>query len=63
MKEQFDIINTSWDKLAPKDNKYNLWSFLMVIGLLIFILLNLLLFTVPGWFVIVLVTLIFKFLH
>ena len=60
MKEQLDVINASWEKIAPKDNKYNLWSFLTVIGLLIFTLFYLLLFTTPGWFVIVLGTLIYK---
>jgi hypothetical protein len=61
MKEQFDIVNTSWEKIAPKDNKYGFWSFLMVTGLLIFTLLYLLLFTIPGWFIIILGTLIYKF--
>jgi hypothetical protein len=60
MKEQLELINTSWEKIVPKDNKYNLWSCIMVLGLLIFALLHLLLFTIPGWFVIVLGTLIYK---
>jgi hypothetical protein len=60
MKEQLELINTSWEKIAPKDNKYNIWTCIMVLGLLIFALLYLLLFTIPGWFVIVLGTLIYK---
>jgi hypothetical protein len=60
MKEQLEVINASWEKITPKDNKYNLWSFLLVIALLIFTLFYLLLFTIPGWFIIVLGTLLYK---
>lgn len=60
MKEQLEVINASWEKIAPKDTKYNFWTFLMVTVFLIFAFLYLLLFTIPGWFTIVLGTLIYK---
>ena len=63
MKEQLEIINAGWEKIIPKDNKHNFWSFLVTIIVLIFILLYLLLFTIPGWFIVVLTTLIYNFLH
>jgi hypothetical protein len=63
MKEQLEIINTGWEKINPKNNKHNFWSFLVAVTVLIFILLYLILFTIPGWFMIVLTTLIYKFLY
>lgn len=62
MKEELEVINASWEKIAPKDNKNNLWTFLMMVALLIFALFYLVLFTIPGWFLIVLGTLIYKFI-
>jgi len=62
MKDQLEFINTSWEKIAPKDNKYNFWSFLIVTVALLFAIIYFLLFTLQGWFAILLTTLVCKLL-
>lgn len=66
MKNQLDIINTTFEKVKSKDERKGFWdgfwSFLTVIITLLFCGLYLVFLTPLGWFSILLMSLVYKFL-
>jgi len=66
MKEQLDIINASFEKVIPKNEKGGfwggLWQFLSLISVLIFCGFYLLFLNPMGWVAIVIFTLLYKFI-
>jgi hypothetical protein len=66
MKDQLDIINTSFEKVIPKNEKggfwAGLWQFLSLIAVLFFCAFYLLILNPIGWFSIVWLSLVYKFI-
>lgn len=66
MKNQLEIINTTFEKMVPKSEKANFWTFLTTTftTLMAFLfLLFFMLFLHPlGWLSIVIMSLIYKFI-
>lgn len=66
MKDQLEIINSSFEKVIPKNDKGGfwggLWQFLSLVAVLIFCTFYLLLLTPVGWLSIVILSLIYKFI-
>ena len=66
MKEQLEIINASFEKILPKNEKggfwSGLWQFLSLVVVLIFCGFYLLFLNPMGWIAIVILTLLFKFI-
>jgi hypothetical protein len=62
MNNQLEIISTSFEKIQPKDGKMDFWSFMSLIGTLIFITFYLVFLTPVGWLSIAIISLIYKFI-
>lgn len=66
MKDQLEIINTSFEKVMPKNEKGGfiggLWQFLSLVAVLIFCAFYILCLTPVGWFSILLLSLVYKLL-
>jgi hypothetical protein len=62
MKTEIEVINTTFEKVMPKENKWNIWSFLSVVSSLLFILFYILFLTPLGWLSIIIMTLTYKFI-
>jgi len=66
MKDQLEIINAKFEKIIPKNESNSflggLWSFLSLVAVLLFCVFYLLVLNPIGWFSIVLLSLIYKFI-
>lgn len=66
MKDQLEIINTSFQKVIPKNDNGGfwggLWQFLSLVSVLIFCSFYLLFLNPIGWFSIVLFSLVYRFI-
>lgn len=66
MKEQLDIINASFEKVIPKNEKGSfwggLWQFMSLVSVLVFCAFYLLILNPVGWLSIMILSLIYKFI-
>lgn len=66
MKDQLEIVNTSFEKIIPKNNVTGFWSglwqFLTTVAVLIFCGFYLLFLNPLGWISLVILTCLYKFI-